>query len=89
MKGRLWRYASLFIGAQLSNLEWGHLPGTLRDGRKGLWRCSISSYGTSVKRNWREGSLAGNPEGQVEKALEMGNYFLSGPVGEPGRGLIY
>jgi hypothetical protein len=63
MKGRLWRYASLFMGAQLGNLEWGHLPRTLRDGRKGLWRCSISPYGSSVNRNWREGSLAGNPEG--------------------------
>ena len=24
--------ASLFMGAQLGNLEWAHLPGTLRDG---------------------------------------------------------
>jgi len=47
MKERLWQWASLFMGAQLGNLEWAHLPGTLRDGRKGLWR---------------EGSLAGDPE---------------------------
>jgi len=32
MKGRLWRQASLFMGAQLGNLEWAHLPETLRDG---------------------------------------------------------
>jgi hypothetical protein len=32
MKGRLWGQASLFMGAQLGNLEWAHLPGTLRDG---------------------------------------------------------
>jgi len=32
MKGRLWRQASLFMGAQLGNLEWAHLLGTLRDG---------------------------------------------------------
>jgi hypothetical protein len=32
MKGRLWRRASLFMGAQLGNLEWAHLSGTLRDG---------------------------------------------------------
>jgi len=32
MKGRLWGRASLFMGAQLGNLEWTCLPGTLRDG---------------------------------------------------------
>jgi hypothetical protein len=32
MKGRVWGRASLFIGAQLSNLEWACLLGTLRDG---------------------------------------------------------
>jgi len=32
MKGRLWGWASLFMGAQLGSLEWAHLPGTLRDG---------------------------------------------------------
>jgi hypothetical protein len=32
MKERLWGWASLFMGAQLGNLEWGHLPGTLRYG---------------------------------------------------------
>ena len=32
MKGRLWGWASLFMEAQLGNLEWAHLPGTLRYG---------------------------------------------------------
>ena len=32
MKRRLWGQASLFIGAQLGNLELTHLLGTLRDG---------------------------------------------------------
>ena len=32
MKGRLWGQASLFKGAQLGNLEWARLPGTLTDG---------------------------------------------------------
>jgi hypothetical protein len=32
MKGRLWRRASLFMGAQLGNLEWACLLGTLKDG---------------------------------------------------------
>jgi len=32
MKGKLWRRASLFMGAQLGNLECACLLGTLRDG---------------------------------------------------------
>ena len=32
MKGRLWGRASLFTGAQLGNLKWAPLPGTLRYG---------------------------------------------------------
>jgi len=32
MKRRLWGWASLFIGAQLHNLVWTRLPGTLGDG---------------------------------------------------------
>ena len=38
---------------------------------------------------WREGSLAGDPGGKVEMALEMGISFHRDPVGEPGGGLIY
>jgi hypothetical protein len=41
-----------------------------------------------VKGTWREGSLAGDPEGSVEKALETGNSSHRGPVGEPVRGLV-
>jgi len=59
----------------MDNLEWAHLPGTLRYGRKGLWRWSVFLCGSSVKGTWREGSLAGNPEGYVGKALEMGISF--------------
>jgi len=32
MKERLWGRASLFMGAQVGNLEWAHLLETLRDG---------------------------------------------------------
>ena len=32
LKERVWGRASLFMGAQLGNLEWACLPGTLRDG---------------------------------------------------------
>ena len=50
---------------------------------------SLSLYGNCVMETWREGSLAGDPEGLVEKSLEMGISFHRGPAGEPGRGLIY
>jgi len=51
MKGRLWEWASLFMGAQLGNLEWARLLGTLGDGWKGLWRWRVS---LSVGALWRE-----------------------------------
>jgi hypothetical protein len=35
MKGRLWGWVSLLIGAQLGNLEWAPLLGALRYGWKG------------------------------------------------------
>ena len=50
---------------------------------------SLTLCGSSVKGTWREGSLAGDPEGYVEKALEIGISYLSGPVGRPVRGLVY
>ena len=63
MKGRLWGWASLFMGAQLGNQEWAHLPGTLRGRYRRLWRrASLSSgahfWGTCgfVDRAYREGS---------------------------------
>ena len=43
-KGRLRRWASLFMAALLGNLEWAHLPGTFSFGRKGLWRWSVSLW---------------------------------------------
>ena len=68
------------MGAQLGNLEWPHLPGTLRYGWKGLWRWSVSLCGSSVKGTWKEGSLPVDPEGYVQKALETGISFHRGPV---------
>jgi len=76
----LWGRASLFMGAQLGNLEWAHLPGTLTYDRNGLRRWSVSLCGSSVKGSWREDSLAGDPEGYEEKALEAGISFHRGPV---------
>ena len=36
--------------------------------------------GSSVKGTWREGFLAGDPEGYVEKALETGFSFHRGSI---------
>jgi hypothetical protein len=50
---------------------------------------SLSLCGSSVKGTWRGGSLAGNPEGYLEKDLEKGISFHRGfAFGEPG-GLVY
>jgi len=40
---------------------------------------SLSLCGSSVKVTWKEGFLAGDHEGYVEKALEMGISFHRGP----------
>ena len=56
---------------------------------KGLWSWGVSLYGSSVKGTWSEGSLAGDPGGYVEKALEMDISFHRGHTGEDGRGFVY
>jgi len=40
----------------------------------------LSLCGNSVKGTWREGSLAGDPEGYIEQALETGIFFRSNPI---------
>jgi hypothetical protein len=71
------------MGAQLGNLEWAHPPGTLS------LSLSLSLCGSSVKGAWREGSLAGDPEENVEKALETDISVNRGPVwGTWGRGRL-
>ena len=52
MNRRLWRWVSLFIGAQLGNLEWVRLLGTSREGGKERWRCGVSLCGSSGKVTW-------------------------------------
>jgi hypothetical protein len=49
----------------------------------------LSLCGSSVKGTWGDCSLAGDPEGYVEKALETGISPHRGAVGEPVRGLVY
>jgi hypothetical protein len=41
---------------------------------------SLSLCGSSEKGAWREGSLAGDPEGYLEKALETGISFHRGSI---------
>jgi len=49
----------------------------------------VSPWG-SVKGTWREGSLSGDPEGYLEKALKRVISFHRGfAFGEPGGGLVY
>jgi hypothetical protein len=49
----------------------------------------LSPWG-SVKGTWSEGSLFGDTEGYLEKALEAGiSLYRSSASGEPGGGLIY
>jgi hypothetical protein len=49
----------------------------------------LSLWG-SVKGTWREGSLFGDREGYLEKALETNISLHRGfASGEPGGGLIY
>ena len=76
----LWGMVSLLMDAQLRNLEWAYLPGTLRYVWRGLWRRSVSLCGSSVKGTWREDSLAGDPEGYIEKTLKTGITFHRGPI---------
>ena len=40
----------------------------------------MSLCGSCVRGTWREGSLPGDREGYVEKALEMGISFHRSPV---------
>jgi len=49
----------------------------------------LTLCGSYVKRTWREGSLAGDLEGYVEKALETGISSHRGPIGETIRRLVY
>jgi hypothetical protein len=41
---------------------------------------SLSLCGSSVKGTYREGSVTGDPQGYLEKALETGNSFHRGSI---------
>jgi hypothetical protein len=63
MKGRIRGRASLFMRAQVGKLKWICLPGTFRDGWKGLWSWGVSLYASCVKGTWNKGSLVKDPRG--------------------------
>jgi hypothetical protein len=46
----------------------------------GLWKQSISVCRSSMRGNWREGSVLGTPKDMPIKALEMDVRFHGGPV---------
>ena len=71
--------ASLFMGAQLGNLEWAQVPATLRAGWRGLWRWSISLW-----RGFVEGASGGAPsletlEYMLRKSPDTGISLHGGP----------
>jgi hypothetical protein len=50
---------------------------------------SLSLSGSSMKGTWREGSLAEDAEGYLERALETGKSLFMGVLfGESGGGLV-
>jgi hypothetical protein len=69
-------------GDSVGQTEVGLSTGTLRYSLKGLWRWSVSLCGIYVKGTWREGSLAGNPKGYLERALGTGISLHRGSVWE-------
>ena len=73
---------NVLIQCLVSSTCFEHRVFIMRYGWKGLWSWSLSLClcGSSLKGTWRQGSLAGDPEGYVEKALEMGISFHRGPV---------
>ena len=61
---------------------WGSITWELREiVVRGLWRRSISLYGSSVRGTWREGSFARGLEGYEGKALGMAFLFMGAQLG--------
>jgi hypothetical protein len=79
-----------FHGDSVGHAGVGSSTGHLGRWLKGVLEVErLTLCGSSVKGTWREGSLAGDTEGHVEKDLETGFSSNRGPIGEPARGLVY
>jgi len=82
---RLWRWASLSIGAMLGNLEGGSSTSDFERWMKG----ALGMEHFSLKRLSAEGLWGGllywGPlEDTLQKALDTGIFLHRGPIGEPG-----
>jgi len=85
-KRRLWKWASLFIGAQLGNLERSLFAGNPKREMEGSGNgASLSRYGSSVRGTWRGALLLGTLRDMQRKALETGISVQRGPVEGPWR----
>jgi hypothetical protein len=79
-KGKLWRWASLFIGAPVGNLEGGLYTGDFERWMKEGARSGASlSEGALWGKPWGRAPLLGTPKDTLIKALEMGVCFHRGP----------
>jgi hypothetical protein len=65
------------------NLRGAHFTGDFDDG--GLWKQSVSFYGSCARGTWRKGSFTGHPEEYVKEGSADSSLHW-GPVGEPGGG---
>ena len=67
-KRRFWKWTSLSIEGPTGGPGGVfHLLGTYRDSRRGLWKSSVTLYGSSVRGIWREGSFTVGPEGCMKE----------------------
>jgi hypothetical protein len=87
--GRLWKQASLFIGAHFENLEGGSLT---RDFEGQIKEGSGNGASLSVGALWGEpggrAPLLGTLKAMLSKALETGVFFQRGPVLGNMKGLL-
>ena len=89
---RLWKRASLSVGALLGYLEEGGSAywGVWEIGEGGLRKLGISLCRSSMRWTWRGGvSFARYPEEYVEECSGAGISLHGSPAGEPGWGLVY
>jgi hypothetical protein len=68
---RLWKGASLSIGAPLGNLGEGGViyRGICETDEGRLWKRSIYLYGSSARGTWRESSFSRDVEGHVKEGF--------------------
>jgi len=53
---------------QRPTVWWGaRLPGTVETDERGLWKWSVSLYGSSVSGTWKKQSSTGSPKEHVKE----------------------